>query len=97
MYSARTQLTAGLNYKKGKWNGSIAVNYLAGRQTSTSEPDGLPASLIANLTLGYDLTPNTHLKLRVENLLDRRDIVSNGSSSYFSQERSFYIGITQDF
>ena len=97
LYSARTQLTAGLNYKKGKWNGSIAANYLAGRQTSTSEPDGLPASLIANLTLGYDLTPNTHLKLRVENLLDRRDIVSNGSSSYFSQERSFYIGITQDF
>ena len=97
LYSARTQLTAGLNYKKGKWNGSIAANYLAGRQNTTSEPDGIPASLIANLALGYDLTPTTHLRLRVENLLDRRDIVSNGSTSYFAQERSFYLGITQDF
>jgi iron complex outermembrane receptor protein len=97
LYSAKTQLTAGLSYKRGKWQGSIAANYLDGRQTSTANPTGIPAALLANLTLGYDLTPRTHLKLRVENLFDRRDIVSNGSSAYYAQERSFYLGITQDF
>lgn len=97
LYSARTQFTAGLNYKHGKWKSGIAANYLTGRQTSTTDPGGIPASLIANLTLGYDLTPRTHLNLRVENLFDRRDVVSNGSSAYLAQERSYYIGLTQEF
>jgi iron complex outermembrane receptor protein len=97
LYSAKTQLTAGLNYKKGKWSGSIATTYLANRQTSTDQPDGIPNALLANLTLGYSFTPNTKLTLRVENLFDRKDVVSNGSSSYFTQDRSFYLGLTQKF
>ena len=97
LYGAKTQLTAGLNYKQGKWQGSIAANYLDGRQASTAYAGGLPAALLANLTLDYDLSAKTHLKLRVENLFDRRDIVSNGSSAYYAQERSFYFGVTQDF
>ena len=97
LYSARTQLTGGLQYGRGKWNGSVAMNYLAGRQVSTDQPDGIPNALLANLTLGFALTDKTKLTLRVENLFDRRDVVSNGSSSYLAQERSFYLGLTQNF
>ena len=88
---AKFQLNGGLTYHHGKWQGSLTANYLAGRK------DGLEPTLPINLVLQYQLAKDTQLQLRVENLLDRRDVVSNGTSHYLQPERAFYLKLSQSF
>ena len=88
---AKFQLNGGLTYNIGKWSSSLSANYLAGRK------DNLPATLPLNWVLRYNASKHTQVQLRVENLLNRKDIVSNGSSHYLLPERSFYVSVTQKF
>ena len=92
---AKMQLTSGITYSKGKWSGSVAATYIANRQLDNDAEITLPPSLVANLMLNYDVEKNTHITLRVENLLDRTDIV-NGSY-YTTPGRAFYLKLTRDF
>ncbi|HWR29242.1 MAG TPA: TonB-dependent receptor, partial [Negativicutes bacterium] len=88
---AKFQLNGGVTYSMGKWSTSLTANYLAGRK------DGLEPTLPVNLVVRYRASKNTQVQLRVENLLDRKDIISNGTSHYLSPERAFYVGVTQNF
>lgn len=97
LYGAKFQANVGLNYKKGKWSGAITAMFQGNREKSTDYPDGLSSLLTANLSLAYDFSPYTRLTLRVENLLDRNDILSSSSVSYPMLPRTYYLGLTQKF
>ena len=88
---AKFQLNGGLTYNIGKWSTSLSANYLAGRK------DDLSPTLPVNLVVRYAASKHTQVQLRVENLLNRKDVVSNGSSHYLSPERAFYVSVTQNF
>ncbi len=98
---ANLQLNAGLNYRKGKWSGSLAATYVGMRQLlspiapATVSSGAIPPSLQANLMLNYDVTKNTQLTLRVENLFNRIDYTNDGG--YITPERAFYLKLTQNF
>ena len=88
---AKFQLNGGLTYSSGKWSTSLSANYLAGRK------DDLSPTLPVNLVVRYAASKHTQVQLRVENLLNRKDVVSNGSAHYLSPERAFYVSVSQNF
>lgn len=88
---ARLQLTGKIQYTYDKWSSKMAASYLADRK------DDLKPTLPVNLSVEYQASQDTTFTLRVENLLDRYDIVSHGSSHYFSTPASYYFGVKQKF
>ena len=94
---AKLQINSGLTYKKGNWTGSLMATYVGSRQMDTynTVAQTLKPSLQANLTLGYDISKNTNISLRVENLFNRIDYTN--ASGYITPERSFYLKLTQKF
>ncbi len=88
---ARLQLTSGIRYACEKWAVNVSASYLGDRK------DDLKPTLPVNAEIKYLATQDTELKLRMENVLDRNDIVSNGSSFYRALPRTYYFGVTQRF
>lgn len=88
---ARLQLTSGIRYRCDKWAANVSASYLGDRK------DDLKPTLPVNAEIKYMASGNTELKLRMENVLDRNDIVSNGSSFYRALPRSYYLGVTSRF
>ncbi len=95
---ARLQITSGINYKKEKWAGSLAATLIGQRplfSSSTNMSGEVPNSLQANLALSYDISKQTQLSLRIENLLNRIDYTND--SGYITPERAYYVKVTQKF
>lgn len=99
---AKLQLTAGINYKKKKWSGSLVATYVGNRQMDTYTIAGvkpkneqIPSALQANMTLSYAASKDTEFSLRVENLFNRIDYTN--TSGYITPERAFYLKLTQKF
>lgn len=88
---AKLQLTSGIRYNCDKWSVNVSGSYLGDRK------DDLRPTLPINAEIKYMASNNTELKLRMENVLDRNDIVSNGSSFYRALPRSYYFGVTNRF
>jgi vitamin B12 transporter len=88
---ARLQLTGGVRYACEKWAVNVSASYLGDRK------DGLRPTLPVNAEIKYAAAKDTELKLRMENVLDRNDIVSNGSSFYRALPRTYYLGVTKKF
>ncbi len=87
----RLQLTGGVNYHLDKWKASLRASYMANRM------DNRKPALPVNMTVGYQLDQDKSLELRVENLLNRKDIVSHGSSLYYSLPRSYMLKYKVNF
>ena len=95
---SQLQLNAGINYKKDKWNGNLAVTYVGMRPQfsgSSGYTGNIPASIQANLSLSYDFSKNTQIALRVENLFNRIDYTND--SAYITPGRAFFLKLTQKF
>ncbi len=88
---ARLQFTGGVRYRCDKWAVNVSASYLGDRK------DDLRPTLPVNAEIKYLASKVTELKLRMENVLDRDDIVSNGSSFYRALPRTYYLGVAQKF
>ncbi len=88
---ARLQVTGGVQYRCEKWAVNVSASYLGDRK------DDLRPTLPVNAEIRYKATKDTEFKLRMENVLDRHDVVSNGSSFYWALPRSYYFGVTSKF
>lgn len=87
----RLQFTGRLKYAYDKWSAQMAASYLGDRN------DDLKPTLPVNLSVQYQASKDTALTMRMENVLDREDIVSHGSSHYLAAPRAYYFGIKQNF
>jgi len=85
------QLTAGIGYHVGKFNANLSGSYLAGRvqKPSASRSYHVSPYLLTTLTANYAPDKNSEFSLTIDNLLDRDDIVSHSSSSYYSAPINF--------
>jgi len=85
------QLTAGVGYHVGKFNANLSASYLAGRVQKPSSARSYHVSpyLLTTLTANYAPDRNSEFSLTIDNLLDRDDITSHSSSSYYSAPINF--------
>lgn len=85
------QLTAGVGYHVGKFNANLSGSYLAGRVQKPSKTRSYHTSpyLLTTLTANYAPDKNSEFSLTIDNLLDRDDIVTHSSSSYYSAPINF--------
>ncbi len=98
----RYQLTGGVTYVQNNWTVSLNANYLFGRvQASPSAaaygPQDSQPALYTTLNINYKLGKHQELYLKMENLLDRKDVVNNSSSEYYATPFNFVLGYNLKF
>lgn len=81
----KIQLTGGVTYKKDKWASSLSASYLADR---TQSPSNAPAYrskpyLLTSWSTSYAPDENSAISLRIENVLDRHDVITHTGSDYY--------------
>jgi Fe(3+) dicitrate transport protein len=76
-YLPAFQANLALDYQHKKWNASAGINGLGARKSSASLDEyDLPAAVVANAALRYDITEKWSLKLSGQNLTNTRHIVA---------------------
>lgn len=90
---AREQYTASVKYHDDKFNAALTGMFMTDRAYNCD--DLLPVNFIA----GYKLDKSSKLELGIENILDRKDLVSNPGSAqeYYSMPRTVHLTYTYTF
>ncbi len=96
-YYGRIQLSGGLDWKKNKWETAFRFNYLGCRTRDIASQDSLKPQFFTNLQIIYRPTGTDKLYFTMDNLLDRRDIVSTSSSTFYALGRNFMLGYEKTF
>ncbi len=105
----RYQLNGSVNYNNRDFEAALNVSYWGNRVTNgtsgkdpnkhltVTEIDG--PLVVSNLHLGYKLRENMKLTFDVDNLFNRKDIcnVDTSSSQYYTQGRTFLVGMNYNF
>ena len=105
----RYQLNGGVNYDNRDFEAALNVSYWGSRVTNgtkgsdpnktltVTEIDG--PLVVSNLHIGYKLRENMKLTFDVDNLFNRKDIcnVDTSSSQYYTQGRTFLVGMNYSF
>ncbi len=95
----RFLLNGGLGYEKDKWSTALNFTYLADRvmtPTSAHSYDQKPY-LMTSLSVKYSPNSKSDILLSVDNLLNRRDVISHTSSDYYATPRSFLLSYRYKF
>lgn len=95
----RVQLTTGITYKKDKWASNLKASYLCKRvQTPSSEHsfDAKPY-LLTTWNTTYEPDKANELSLMIRNVLDRHDVISHSSSTYYGAPISYMFHYTYKF
>ncbi|CVK18318.1 TonB-dependent receptor plug domain-containing protein [Sporomusa sphaeroides] len=96
-YYGKLQLNGGLNYNKGKWSGAINANYLGERTRDNDAQASMKPQLFTDLNIVYKPTKNEKVYLNLENIFDRRDIVSTSTSTFYNLGRNVMVGYEFNF
>ncbi len=91
----RLQLTSGVSYASDKWNAALTASYL-GKRVDGNEESRKPM-LLTGLDVRRKLDAQREIYLNVDNVFDRRDIVSHASSEYYAMPRTFRLGYRMSF
>lgn len=92
----RLQLSGGVTYTQDQWTTDLSANYLAVRSHN------LKPMLPVNLAVKYKVDSLSSWILSVDNLFDRKDIMTNDAVTdtapeYYAMPRSFRLGYTSRF
>ena len=98
----RYQLTSGVSYEKDNWTINLNANYIFGRvqappSSASYGPQNSSPSLYTTLKVNFKIDKHQELYLKMENLLDRKDIVNNSSSEYYATPFNFIVGYNVKF
>jgi iron complex outermembrane receptor protein len=98
----RYQITGGVNYHIGKFRAAFTGSYVGGRWVSPSSYDSYRTKpyFLTSLTAAYAPTKNHEINLVIDNVLDRRDNLSNTMSdngAYFTTGTNFLLSYTYKF
>ncbi len=96
-YYGKVQFNGGLNYQKDKWNTSLNFNYICDRTRDIDEETSMKPYLFTNLHISYKPTKDGKFFLNIDNLLDRKDITTAATSSFYTMERNFMLGYEHSF
>ena len=96
-YYGKIQLNGGVTYKTGKLTTSFNFSHL-GQRTRDSKPyQSFKSQFLTSLNFSYRANENCRAFLNIDNLLNRQDIISSSSSSFYNLGRNFMAGIEYKF
>ena len=95
----KLMLTGGVQYKKDKLGAALSFSYLANRVMTPSSDHsyGVKPYLLTSLNVNYDFDKFSTLSLSVDNLFNRKDIISHTSSYYYSTPANFMLSYKLKF
>ena len=95
----RFLLNTGVSYRKEKWSGSLQATYMWDRvQTpSTSHSFDTKPYLLTSFNVKYEPNKQDTISLSIENVLDRKDIISHSSSQYYSTPTNYLLTVSHKF
>ena len=96
-YYGRLQLNAGVSWTRGKLTTAAHVNYLGKRVRDTDDAPSLKAQLFTDLNFSYAPNKESRFFLNIDNVLDRKDIISTSTSTFYSLGRNFMAGYEYKF
>lgn len=96
-YYNKLQFTGGISYKKDKLATSINANYVGKRTGNEATSREIKPQLFTDLHVAYSPEKNHKVYLHVNNLLNRQDITTNGTSNYYTLGRNFILGYEMKF
>ena len=95
-------LNAGIGYTTGSWSFDLYGKYSFGRVHASGSsaafgPEKLHNAFYTTLNIRYQVDKKQEFYIRVENLLDRDDVVNNSSTEYYYTPVNFVIGYNIKF
>lgn len=89
------QVMTSLDYKNEKTTANLNLSYMGGRINNSKQVDVSPL-LISNLHIAHEIFDNAIVTFDVNNIFNRRDL-SDPDSLYYTQGRSFIVGMNYNF
>lgn len=95
----RILLTGGVGYEKEKWTTALNFSYLADRVQSplAAHSHSVKPYLLTSMTVKYAPNKSSDIMLAIDNLLNRKDIVSHTTSDYYATPRNFILSYRYKF
>ena len=95
----RILLTGGVGYEKEKWTTALNFSYLADRVQSplAAHSHSVKPYLLTSMTVKYSPNKSSDIMLAIDNLLNRKDIVSHTKSDYYATPRNFILSYRYKF
>ena len=96
-YYGKLGFNAGIDYTRGKLTTAFHISYLGDRTRDKSPYASMKAQLFSDINFSYQANDNARFFLNIDNLFDRRDIISTSSSSFYNLGRNFMAGVEYKF
>lgn len=95
----RILLTGGVGYEKEKWTTALNFSYLADRVQSPTAAysHSVKPYLLTSMTVKYSPNKSSDIMLAIDNLLNRKDIVSHTTSDYYATPRNLILSYRYKF
>ena len=95
----RILLTGGVGYEKEKRTTALNFSYLADRVQSplAAHSHSVKPYLLTSMTVKYSPNKSSDIMLAIDNLLNRKDIVSHTTSDYYATPRNFILSYRYKF
>lgn len=95
----RILLTGGVGYEKEKWTTALNFSYLADRVQSptAAHSHSVKPYLLTSMTVKYSPNKSSDIMLTIDNLLNRKDIVSHTTSDYYATPRNLILSYRYKF
>lgn len=95
----RILLTGGVGYEKEKWTTALNFSYLADRVQSplAAHSHSVKPYLLTSMTVKYSPNKSSDIMLAIDNLLNRKDIVSHTTSDYYATQRNLILSYRYKF
>lgn len=96
-YYGKLGFNAGIDYTRGKLTTAFHISYLGDRTRDDEPYESMKAQLFSDINFSYQANDNARFFLNIDNLFDRRDIISSSSSSFYNLGRNFMAGVEYKF
>ena len=95
----RIQLTGGVKYHQGKWTSDLSASFLGDRVQSPSSAHSFDTKpyLLTKWNTIYAPDAQNELSLAIANVLDRHDVISHSTSTYYNAPISYMFNYTYKF
>ena len=96
-YYGKLGFNAGIDYTRGKLTTAFHISYLGDRTRDKDPYPSMKAQFFSDINFSYQANDNARFFLNIDNLFDRRDIISSSSSSFYNLDRNFMAGVEYKF
>lgn len=96
-YYGKVQINAGVVWTSGKLTTAANLNFLGNRVRDAAPYADFKPQLFTDINLSYAPNKDGRFFLNIDNILDRQDIISSSSSSFYSLGRNFMAGYEYKF